>query len=115
MTEERGNERTYLREASIKLRKRRVKDGTPVGEPMTDPDQVYELFSDLQNEGKEKLIVIALDIKLKIICFEVVAVGSVRAAYAKPAEIIRVPIAMGAEAIVLVHNHPSGDPTPSKA
>ncbi|MCH6259547.1 hypothetical protein MLD52_23530, partial [Puniceicoccaceae bacterium K14] len=32
-----------------------------------------------------------------------------------PAEIIRVPIAMGAEAIVLVHNHPSGDPTPSKA
>jgi len=71
------------------------------------------LFSDLQNEAKEKLIVICLDVKLKIICFEVVAIGSLCAIYARPVEALRAAIPLNPYGIIVVHNHPSGEVQPS--
>lgn len=82
--------------------------------PLTDSGRVYELFQDLQNETKEKLITISLDIKLKIICFDIVAIGSIANVSLTPFETIRSSIALHAHGIILVHNHPSGDPKPSK-
>jgi len=105
---------TYLREVSIKFKKKRVKNNAPANESMTDPNKVYELFSDLEDEMREKFLVLALDAKLKLLCFEVVAIGSVDAVYGKPAEALRIPIAMGASSVILLHNHPSGDPSPSE-
>ncbi len=80
---------TYLREIQIRYKKKRVKSDSPVGKKITDARLVFELFSDLQNEAKEKLITISLDVKLKIICFEVVAIGSINAVYSRPVEAIR--------------------------
>ena len=108
------NKPVYLREASIKFRKKRVKNDAPANETMADPNTVYELFRDLEDEMREKFLVLALDSQLKLLCFEVVAMGSVDAVYGKPAEALRIPIAMGASGVILVHNHPSGDPTPSE-
>ena len=104
----------YLREVSIKFRKKRVKNDAPANEAMADPQKVYDLFRDLEDEMREKFLVLALDNKLKLLCFEVVATGSVDAVYGKPAEALRIPIAMGASSVILVHNHPSGDPAPSE-
>lgn len=103
----------YLREIEIRYKKKRVKAGSPVGKRITGAEQVFALFSDLQNEAKEKLITISLDVKLKIICFEVVAIGSVSAIYARPVEAIRAAIPMNPYGIIVVHNHPSGEPEPS--
>ena len=86
-----------------------------MGEAVSHPQQIYELFKDLQNEAKEKLIAISLDTKLKIISFEVVAIGSVKSIYSRPFEAIRSAIALNADGLILVHNHPSGDVTPSEA
>ena len=105
---------TYIREIEIRYKKRRVKSGSPVEQPLTDPQQVYELFSDLQNETKEKLITISLDTKLKILCFEVVAIGAVASIYARPIEVLRAAIPLNPYGIIVIHNHPSGDPTPSE-
>lgn len=102
----------YLREIQIKYKKKRVKDGSPVGKKIAGARQVYELFSDLQNEAKEKLIVICLDVKLKILCFEVVAIGSVHSIYTRPFETLRAAIPMNAYGLILVHNHPAGDVKP---
>lgn len=102
----------YLREIQIKYKKKRVKAGSPVGKRITGAQQVYELFSDLQNEGKEKLIAISLDIRLKIICFEVVAIGSVCTVYTRPFEVLRGAIPMNAYGLIVVHNHPSGETKP---
>ena len=76
-------------------------------------EQVVELFKDLQNETKEKLIAISLDVKLKIIAFEVVCIGTVHLMSARPFELLRTPILVNAYGLILVHNHPSGDPEPS--
>lgn len=77
------------------------------------PESIVELFRDLQNETKEKLITVNLDTKNKIICFEVVAIGSVSTIFVRPIEVFRTAILVNACSIVLVHNHPSGEPRPS--
>lgn len=106
---------TYLREIELRYKKRRVKADAPVDEPLTDPQTVYELFSDLQNEAKEKLITVSVDAKLKVLCFEVVAIGAVDSVYARPIEALRGAIPLNPSGIIIVHNHPSGDPTPSRS
>ena len=104
---------SYIREIEIRYKKRRTKADAPVDKPLTDPQRVYELFADLQNEVKEKLITISLDAKLKLLCFEVVAIGAINSAYARPIEVLRGAIPLNPYGIIVVHNHPSGDPTPS--
>ncbi|MBI3563369.1 MAG: DNA repair protein RadC [Gammaproteobacteria bacterium] len=103
----------YIREIEIRYKKHPVDANAPVNEPLTDPRRVYELFSDLQNEAKEKLITISLDVKLKLLCFEIIAIGSVNSVYARPVEALRGAISLNAYGIIIVHNHPSGDPRPS--
>lgn len=103
----------YLREIEIKYKIKKVNRKKESGKKVNGPDIVYELFSDLQNETKEKLIVINLDAKSKIICFEVVAIGSLEAIHARPMEVFRTSVMVNAHAVVVVHNHPSGDPKPS--
>ena len=66
----------YIREIDIKYKKKRIKNNSPINEQACSPNQIIELFSDLQNEAKEKLITISLDANLKILCFEIVAIGS---------------------------------------
>ena len=106
---------TYLREVEIRYRKRKVTDKVAVGKPISGARQVVNLFADLQNETKEKLIAVSLDAGHKILCFEVVAMGSIAEVAARPFEIIRASVAVNAAALILVHNHPSGntDPSPS--
>lgn len=103
----------FLREINISYRKKRVETDAPVDVPLTDPGKVFELFSDLQNEMQEKLISIAVDTKLKIVNFDLVAVGTINAANARLTELFRSAVAIGAAGVIIVHNHPSGDPTPS--
>lgn len=105
---------TYLREIEIRYRKRPIKDSSATNKPIRGAKQIFQLFSDLQNATKEKLITISLDAKLKIICFEVVAMGAVKAIYIRPFEALRSSLPLNPEGIIIVHNHPSGDPKPSR-
>lgn len=102
----------FLREIEIRYR-RRKSVGKIVGRKVTGPDVIVELFADLENEGKEKFIAINLDASGKIACFEVVAIGSVHAIYLRPFEVFRSSIVVNASALIVVHNHPSGDVKPS--
>ena len=79
----------YIREIDIKYRKKRIKNNSPINEHACSPKQIVELFVDLQNEAKEKLITISLDASLKILCFEVVAIGSAYSMSLRPVETIR--------------------------
>ena len=106
-------EPTFIREIELKFKKRRVKHEL-AGVPLVSAERVAELFRDLQNEAKEKLIAIALDTKLKILCFEIISIGSLNAVYSRPFESVRTTILVNACCFIMVHNHPSGDPTPSQ-
>ncbi len=64
---------------------------------------------------KEHLIAVLLDTKLRPKAYHVVSVGSVNETIAQPRETFRAAIIAAAYGIVIMHNHPSGDPSPSQA
>ena len=66
-------------------------------------------------EDKEQFRVLFLDKRNKLIRDEVQQVGTVDHTPVYPREVISRALALSATAIILVHNHPSGDPTPSQA
>ena len=69
----------------------------------------------LQHEAREQFRVLYLDRKNQLILDEVLNRGTVDHAPVYPREVVRRALEVSASAIILVHNHPSGDPTPSRA
>ena len=69
----------------------------------------------LQHQPREQFRVLFLDRKNQLIADEVMGRGTVDHAPAYPREIIRRALELSSSAVILVHNHPSGDPTPSQA
>ena len=63
----------------------------------------------------EEFRVLFLDSKNRLIADEVQGRGTVNHTAVYPREVVRRALEVGATAIIMVHNHPSGDPTPSKA
>src|SRR5690606_4694269 len=72
----------------------------------------YEMLKDLPNE---QMIVIMLDTKTKVIGSLVVTSGLLDASLVHPREIFRPAFIHNAASVILAHNHPSGDLTPSSA
>lgn len=68
----------------------------------------------MQFEGREQFRVLFLDRKNRLLADEVMGHGTVDRAPVYPREIVRRALVHEATAIILVHNHPSGDPTPSQ-
>jgi len=76
---------------------------------------VYEMFRHLAEDlDREALWVACLDTKNKVTCLSQVSLGTVNSAPAHPREIMITALAANAWGIILVHNHPSGDPEPSR-
>ena len=83
---------------------------------MDTPALIYELLGDeFRALHRESLRVILLDTKLRMIRVEEISLGSLNESTAHPREIFRPALIHAAYAVVIVHNHPSGDPTPSEA
>lgn len=80
----------------------------------TSPGQVYELFRDLWQETKEHFLALHLDGKNRIVCLDRVAVGSLNQCVVHVREVFKSAVLSSAAAVLLIHNHPSGDPTPSR-
>ena len=76
--------------------------------------QVYTAFSYLQEETRESFLVVHLDNKNKILACDHVAVGSLDQCIVHPREVFKSAILSSAASILLVHNHPSGNPQPSR-
>lgn len=76
---------------------------------------VFNIFSnELNNLKKEKVIGIYLDTKNKIIKKEVLSVGILDGSLIHPRELFNVAIKESAKSVILIHNHPSGDASPSE-
>ncbi len=81
--------------------------------PVTSPREALLLFQDLRTRSAERFAVLYLDTRNQPIGYEVVAIGGLNIAALQPREVFAPALRLGAAAIILAHNHPSGDPTPS--
>lgn len=79
------------------------------------PRAIAEYYmEELRHEKREKTVLILLDGKNHMIRELTISVGTVRAAIASPREIFAEALRYEAVYVILLHNHPSGDPTPSQ-
>lgn len=82
---------------------------------ITTPKDAFILLQGLFYQKKKEIIAVLLrDIKKRVIHIEVVAIGSLAEVISHPREIFYPAIRKNAHSIILSHNHPSGDVTPSK-
>jgi len=83
------------------------------GSRYTSPSQVYEMFNFLMTETKEVFICLHLDGKNRIICMDLVSIGSLNQSIVHPREVFKTACLSNAAALILIHQHPTGDCTPS--
>lgn len=99
---------------SIKTTRVREPDFPYNGEKIDCTDKTVSFLRHLQSADNEKLIAIYLNPQNKIIGISI-SEGIVNQAPAYPREIVRKGLLLNATAIILAHNHPSGEPMPSAA
>ena len=75
---------------------------------------MVRLFDFLSRETKEHFWAVHLDSKNRMLCLDQVSTGSLNASIVHPRDCLKSALLSSAAAIVFVHNHPSGDATPSR-
>ena len=97
---------------SINLTTSMIKE--PKGELLTNPAKIAESFKDIRKLDKETFYVVTLTQKHQEIDRHLVSIGTLTASLVHPREVYKPAILDSAAAVVFVHNHPSGDVTPSR-
>jgi DNA repair protein RadC len=99
-----------VREAVVRYRK-----VNGVIETVTSPEDVWRFFSKrVEGETREIFYCLYLSQRNGILCFEQVSVGISTGTVIDVKGIVRTAILVGAETLIFIHNHPSGDPEPSQ-
>jgi DNA repair protein RadC len=81
---------------------------------ITSPAEVADIFIPvLRDEVKEKFLVVCLSTSNKIIAHEVISIGSLNSSVVHPREVFKTAIENNSASVILIHNHPSGNPEPS--
>ena len=97
-------------ELSKRLMSGQVMDG---GRIANSEDISRFLLRDMLHEKREMFVSIHLDSRQRIESRHIVSIGSLDAAPVHPREVFAQAVKRGAAAVIVAHNHPSGDPTPS--
>jgi len=81
---------------------------------VTSPQEIADIFIPiLRDDTKERFIVVCLNSSNKIIKHETISIGNLNSSIVHPREIFKVAIDCSSASIILIHNHPSGNPEPS--
>jgi len=109
-----GEARTASLLAGLELSRRLAGRRLRPGDPIRDPADVHRHFHPvLRDLAHERFVALLLDGRHRVLREEVVSQGTLTASLVHPREVFRCALREAAAALVLVHNHPSGDPTPS--
>ena len=103
---------SYLKKLDIKLVK--SKYSNPIKGQVYRPEQVYKVFHDIKDKAQETLIAVYLNNDLISLAYNVVSVGNRCTTVAEPRDIYGYGYVLLANYYILIHNHPQGNPNPSK-
>ncbi len=79
------------------------------------PSDVYRVVKRrFEGKDREHFYVVLLNTKNEVLSLELISIGSLNASIVHPREILKPAILASAASIVLAHNHPTGDPEPSR-
>ncbi len=80
---------------------------------ITDSEGAYSLLKDMGSLQRERVDIVCLNSRFEYICRESIALGSLNCANLSPREVIYTAVINNSAFVILAHNHPSGDSTPS--
>lgn len=101
--------------AAIEIGKRLSKIGPHDRIKVTSPDILADILMDeMRYLNKENFRIAILDTKNQILGIENISVGTLNASIVHPRDVFKAAIKRNANSLILIHNHPSGDVTPSK-
>ena len=83
------------------------------GERLQEPARVQDLLRHLAHADREEFHVVLLDVRCRLLKSVRVSEGSLTQCPVAPRDVLREPLRIGAHGVIFVHNHPSGDPSPS--
>ena len=95
-----------------KLARKHLAKGATITSPLASGEYLQVLLSEVEYEV---FGVLFLDTRHKIIAFKKMFRGTIDGATVHPREVVKEGLKMNAAAVILVHNHPSGEPEPSQA
>ena len=79
------------------------------------PKDVYALmYPKMREQKKEKFVTLCLDTKNQVLKEDIISVGSLNASIVHPREVFKAALMESSASVIMIHNHPSGDPSPSK-
>lgn len=104
---------THVRKLDISLVEGEY--NSPLQGPVRGPRQVFEVFQSIKDRAQETCIGVFLDQHLAAQSYDVLSVGTRRETLMDPVEIFGRAFIFRSRYVILIHNHPSGDPTPSEA
>lgn len=100
--------------AAFEIARRIPRSPLERGSPIAGPADIHRHFqARLSASGRESFHVLLLDGRNRLVADREVSVGTLTASLVHPREVFRDAIRCGCAALILVHNHPSGDPAPS--
>lgn len=108
-----GPAKACLLKAAFELSKRAFgveKDAFPI---IKSPKDVANIVMHIRKNRKENFVVLYLNARNQLIHKETIAIGTLNASIVHPREVFQPAISSSAASIILTHNHPSGDTTPS--
>ena len=109
------DEAAILAEAWAILRKRARVPGQLFSSPGQVKDFLCMANAQESDQARERFGVMFLDAQHALIDYQVMFTGTLSQTSVYPREVVRAALALNASAVILTHNHPSGDATPSKA
>ena len=99
----------------LEVRVQLIRDKNNVKGPVVkSPEDVYELVKHLKDSDREQFLTICMSIKNEVLSIETTSVGTLTANLVHPREVFKTAILQNAAGIIVAHNHPSGETTPSE-
>ncbi|MDR2863957.1 MAG: DNA repair protein RadC [Puniceicoccales bacterium] len=100
----------------MEIARRILEQGKEASPVLDNPEVIYSFFQDIiQGLVVEKCWVLCLNSRYRLIRCEEITSGTAQSTLIHPRETFRAALRLGATAMVVVHNHPGGDPEPSRA
>lgn len=93
------------------VRKGHVSEDSP---QYCNPLDVFLEFRKMQELDRERFVVLHLDNKHRIVAEEIISIGTLSDSPAHPREVFKGAILHNSKAVIFLHNHTSGDPSPSR-
>lgn len=102
--------------AALELGRRVAQLQVPYARTIAGPDDVAEfLRASIGASAQEMFLVLGLDVRQRLQMVRTIAMGSLASVQVHPREVFRPLVQAGMHAVILVHNHPSGEAEPSEA